>query len=91
MYYSEITERIERCAWEHLHKLSQEEYVDHSDLDKMKDWLKIVCMIRGLKKTDPEVFVKNNSTMVVEYIYSIEESRWHPEPIHTYVENYGSS
>lgn len=38
MYYSEITERIERCAWEHLHKLSQEEYVDHSDLDKMKDW-----------------------------------------------------
>ena len=66
MYYSEITERIERCAWEHLHKLSQEEYVDHSDLDKMKDWLKIVCMIRGLKKTDPEVFVKNNSTMAVE-------------------------
>lgn len=48
MYYSEITERMERCAWEHLHKLSQEEYVDHSDLDDMKDWLKVVCMIRGL-------------------------------------------
>lgn len=67
MYYSEITERMERCAWEHLHKLSQEEYVDHSDLDDMKDWLKVISMIYGLKKSNPEVFVKNPSTMVVEH------------------------